>query len=474
MEDAHISALRSRLARFSFDPPGTAFSFSQRLARENGWSLGFSARVVAEYKRFLLLAVAAGHPVTPSEHVDQAWHLHLVYTHSYWDVLCRDVLGTKLHHGPTDGGLCAKAIFTGQYERTCASYQRLFGQAPPRDIWPPATQRFGSDLDWRRVNTQVHWVVPRPRLGAGAVGAARFAAALVAGLVLSGCYVTAPWNLHGGPSLGFFVALWGAGLVLSALYGRAPAPDQATDAPEPDVYELAYLAGGRLRAVQAAVASLVDVGSVELEGTPPRLRFLAELPGHVHPLEAAVIAAARIGCTLRVIERECGYQLRALEARMVENGLVSGPSHFDPYCRYAAPLWGGFKIGLGLSEGYPVGWLMVLTGVSLIVAVLTKKSLVVSAQGSALLAYRQAQHRALETGRAGEESVDGFGAMTWAVALFGANVLGQWDFADLGGSLAGLALPKSSSDGGGGDGGCGGGGCGGGGCGGCGCGGCGG
>ncbi|MEK6230809.1 MAG: hypothetical protein N2A42_03075 [Luteolibacter sp.] len=35
---------------------------------------------MTEYKRFVALAMLAGHPVTPSEEVDQAWHLHLVYT----------------------------------------------------------------------------------------------------------------------------------------------------------------------------------------------------------------------------------------------------------------------------------------------------------------------------------------------------------------------------------------------------------
>ena len=59
-----------------------------RLASENGWSREYAVRVMQEYRRFAFLAVAAGHPVSPSDAVDQAWHLHLVYTRSYWDEFC--------------------------------------------------------------------------------------------------------------------------------------------------------------------------------------------------------------------------------------------------------------------------------------------------------------------------------------------------------------------------------------------------
>ncbi len=41
-----------------------------------------------EYRRFAFLAATAGHPVTPSDAVDQAWHLHLTYSRDYWDRFC--------------------------------------------------------------------------------------------------------------------------------------------------------------------------------------------------------------------------------------------------------------------------------------------------------------------------------------------------------------------------------------------------
>ena len=93
-----------RVLAFRFDPEGTAYTFSDRLAKENGWSAGFTARVVEEYRKFAFLAAAAGHPVSPSHAVDEAWHLHLVYTRSYWDEFCGKVLRTPLHHEPSTGG----------------------------------------------------------------------------------------------------------------------------------------------------------------------------------------------------------------------------------------------------------------------------------------------------------------------------------------------------------------------------------
>ena len=81
--NATQKTLYDRLLAFQFDPPGVELTFERRLSRENGWSREYARRVVDEYRRFVLLAMEAGHVVTPSEEVDQAWHLHLIYTRSY-------------------------------------------------------------------------------------------------------------------------------------------------------------------------------------------------------------------------------------------------------------------------------------------------------------------------------------------------------------------------------------------------------
>ncbi|MBC7834656.1 MAG: hypothetical protein H7Y88_06085 [Phycisphaerales bacterium] len=113
-----------------------AFPFAARLASENRWPRPHAERVITEYRRFLFLAVAAGHPVTPSKSVDEAWHLHLTYTRSYWDRLCGQVLRQPLHHEPTRGGAAEESKFADWYSRTLESYERFFGEPAPRDLWP--------------------------------------------------------------------------------------------------------------------------------------------------------------------------------------------------------------------------------------------------------------------------------------------------------------------------------------------------
>src|SRR6478736_803431 len=148
------------LFHYTIGPEDAALSFVDRLARENGWTRDHAQRVVAEYKRFAFLAVTADHQVTPSDAVDQAWHLHLTYTRDYWERFCPDVLGRALHHGPTAGGVVEQARFFEQYAQTLRSYERVFG-SPPADIWPGAAQRLLDDPRARRVHPRDTILVPR-------------------------------------------------------------------------------------------------------------------------------------------------------------------------------------------------------------------------------------------------------------------------------------------------------------------------
>jgi hypothetical protein len=131
---------------FSLDDVDASLPFSKRLAREQGWSLQYAQRVIEEYKKFTFLAVVAGFPVTPSEHIDQAWHLHLTYTRSYWDDFCPNILQRLLHHSPTLGGSDERSKFMKQYEQTLESYELFFGCLPPCDIWPAPEARFSQQF----------------------------------------------------------------------------------------------------------------------------------------------------------------------------------------------------------------------------------------------------------------------------------------------------------------------------------------
>jgi hypothetical protein len=94
VESQFDTELWARIAAFTFDPPNAKLTFAKRLIRETGWSGAYAAQAINEYRRFLYLAVRAGHAVTPSQQVDEVWHLHLMYTRHYWGVLCADVLRT--------------------------------------------------------------------------------------------------------------------------------------------------------------------------------------------------------------------------------------------------------------------------------------------------------------------------------------------------------------------------------------------
>ncbi len=150
----------NRLSRYIVGPEDAALPFAERLARDNGWSRGEAERVIEEYKRFCFLAVTADHPVTPSDQVDQAWHLHLTYSRDYWERFCPEVLGRPLHHGPTAGGGDEQHRYFTQYAETLRSYERVFG-SPPADLWPDAARRLNEDHKARRVHPRDAIIVPR-------------------------------------------------------------------------------------------------------------------------------------------------------------------------------------------------------------------------------------------------------------------------------------------------------------------------
>lgn len=171
-----------RIAAHQIGPSDASLTFAARLARENRWSIAHAERVIGEYRRFCYLAVTAGHQVTPSDAVDQAWHLHLTYSRDYWQNFCRDVLCTELHHGPTAGGSTERDRFYRQYAATLAAYETSFGEAPPADIWPSAKRRFSLDPLSVRVN--FFDVIVVKRRVALALGLAAFVAGWLAGRIM--------------------------------------------------------------------------------------------------------------------------------------------------------------------------------------------------------------------------------------------------------------------------------------------------
>ena len=149
--DPQARVLWEKLRTLSFDHGTGPRTFATRLASEQGWSAGFTSRVIEEYRRFLLLfalvqrreqaiRVPAGNPpvvrIVPSAAVDKAWHLHLLYTQSYWGTLCQDILGAPLHHQPADGSSGEEVALDEIYRVNMEAYRTTFGELAPSDIWP--------------------------------------------------------------------------------------------------------------------------------------------------------------------------------------------------------------------------------------------------------------------------------------------------------------------------------------------------
>ncbi len=139
--------LIGRIETLGIGRDDATLGFEGRLAAENGWTRSFAGRVATEYRRFLALIANSEEPLTPSDAVDQAWHLHMVYTRDYWHGLCRDTVRRELHHEPTSGGVDQRDYYRERYAHTLDRYRTTFGTEPPGDIWPDPSQRFAGQFE---------------------------------------------------------------------------------------------------------------------------------------------------------------------------------------------------------------------------------------------------------------------------------------------------------------------------------------
>jgi len=151
--------LWERLKNFQVRDKDDDYSFIERVSVENNWSFDYASSVYQEYLKFIYLHCISSVPVTPSDEIDQVWHLHLVYTHSYWQDLCKNILGTDIHHMPTRGGENENTKFLQLYKSTMQRYKEEFGNAPPDNVWPDPEKRFGNYLGFKRINTNKNLII---------------------------------------------------------------------------------------------------------------------------------------------------------------------------------------------------------------------------------------------------------------------------------------------------------------------------
>ena len=117
-----------------------------------GWDPRYAEKAIKEYRRFLRLAYNSPTEITPSEPVDEVWHIHILHTKSYAQLA--EQCGKMLHHNPGMPNQAAK--WNAQYALTLTQYEATFGEVAPVSHWPVQPSRanvegsFGKALRvWR-------------------------------------------------------------------------------------------------------------------------------------------------------------------------------------------------------------------------------------------------------------------------------------------------------------------------------------
>lgn len=378
---------RLREYRFGGDQ---AEAFLDRIGHALGCDRAGALAALEEYRRFCFLAVAAGHPVTPSVRIDKVWHAHLTDTRDYWTRFCPQVLRQDLHHSPSLGGQAEDARHQEQYRQTVASYERFFDGPAPL-LWPPpqsasrprppeddAGQRLLSP--WRSA----------PRGGHLALS--------IASVVLVMAYLACaqtqgtpnPLDFRGGG----FLFLYAAALPWAYLAGTAikralRGPNRRNSAEAENAVELGYLAGGAERAADTALVDLMhrDLLGLDYNGAPLQaarrpdrvwLRIdAARLRAQAAQLPAPVLAAAELALREQSLSRTFAALVRAYEpiaAQLLRKGWwLSRAAELRVRWLGSAPLLalaalGAVKICVGLIRERPVGFLVVLVSLTVLVA----------------------------------------------------------------------------------------------------------
>lgn len=488
--EAFRDPLWNRIENFELDMPGCGLTFSERAAKENAWTLGYTRRVIAEYRRFIFLAMRAAHVVCPSEDVDQIWHMHLTYTRSYWDELCKEVLQSPLHHGPTKGGTQEREKYYHLYEKTKSSYEQWFGDAPPPDIWPAADIRFGEDLQHVRVNTQHNWIIPKLGWRKVALGTS------AAGLLIPVAQVAInPLDWTGPNFLVLYFGLLFITILVSCLARiwllNSAEPDSFLRPGDPNAIgplEAAWMQGGNQRAITCALVELAQADAIELHGSNVKAgpAVASAQPEHrITQLILQSVAETPAGSSWRSLCRDANVGLVAMRQSLEEKGLVTSFTQRANAIAMVLATVGGVailgaaKLWVGFSRGRPIGILIfgeIVTIAAVVVLILSLPRM--TQAGKRLIKQlrkeaRQTPERLFVTpGNEGEEVRQGDQGLLWGAALLGTSILASTPYAEID-----AYTRRQIAAGGGYTGGCGGTGCGGGGggggCGG-GCGGCGG
>lgn len=248
------------IQQFQLDDAEARVKFSDKLALENNWSAEYTSRAIDEYKRFIFLCCISPTGASPSQTVDEVWHLHLTYTQNYWKAFCQQTLGKEIHHHPSKGGELEKEKHREWYQKTLELYRDVFEESPPSDIWPPPQQnivQYPSDeltpINYFPAYRKHLYILLTPFL---------------LPLLLTKLH---PFQLTGPQFLWFYGGL----LIATAVFllkvrqeKKQMLEQLLEDAPiqTSNWYAVARFVYGKQRAIQAAIVDLVSKGVLVAEG----------------------------------------------------------------------------------------------------------------------------------------------------------------------------------------------------------------
>ncbi|MFT7874377.1 MULTISPECIES: TIGR04222 domain-containing membrane protein, partial [Amycolatopsis] len=190
--------------------------------------------------------------------------------------------------------------------------------------------------------------------------------------------MTDPWGISGPDFVVLYIALLGAVLLVRVVVSgivnsRAMRADAVAPGPPPTVYQLAFLAGGPDRAVDAAIAALVERGQLRVNSHQQISRTAAR---PAEPLEQAVYDVAHLKTTATIRASVRGSAaMRALEEGLEWRGLLASAvakrqaRTFGLLLQLAVLAVGVVRLVNGISLGRPVGILVFLVIVAAVLAI---------------------------------------------------------------------------------------------------------
>jgi uncharacterized protein (TIGR04222 family) len=254
---ATTAALWQRICAHPFAAPARPQDFVAKLMQVQGWTRAQALEAIEEYRRFSFLACVEGRTMTPSDQVDEVWHLHLAHTRDYWEVWCRDVLGMVMHHDPSPGGAAELLRYRHHYAETLASYEKWFG-TPPLRWWPGTHERFRRPQRFRRVDMETVWLLPRMRWLWRRASATILSTIGLASTAAALSVEDTPLDWHGADFLKLFAVLMLASSLLAMLWRRILRGNGASAGSGGlSPLEVAYLADGAARSLDTATADLL-------------------------------------------------------------------------------------------------------------------------------------------------------------------------------------------------------------------------